>query len=135
MKIRSGFVSNSSSSSFIIAIQCTVRPVQALYKALQIDPDSPGGQLFKPLVEFMAHGVSYTAKDFLDDCGYDSMDELEEKGSRWEHEEAKVFQLEKEGWRLFRVTAHSDECDDAAQQFFYANVPELDTPTVKILGR
>jgi hypothetical protein len=134
MKIRNGFISNSSSSSFVIAIKApaAANVKDALYRGFGIDPKSPAALFFQPIFDHIVDGKWMNFQEFLDDFGYDSIEDLEKTGSSWEREYGeKLAELEKDGWRAIRVQGRSDECD-APNQFFYAGVPEIDTPTLKV---
>jgi hypothetical protein len=66
MKIRNGFVSNSSSSNFIVAIK-TEGPttVKALQKLLGLSPESPAAKFFEHYIDAIASGEPHEFEDEL----------------------------------------------------------------------
>lgn len=83
MKTRLGFVSNSSSSSFIIGVKPgTKLTVNKLMELFKIPTDSPVYNLNKEIAEkFIQCAEHVTIEDMLDDYGYDSVEDA--KASRY----------------------------------------------------
>ena len=80
MKVRTGFVSNSSSSSFIVAIKngSEITP-EKLLKAFKVGKDSIFYTCAKRMAELLSQGDNMTEKEILEDWGVDSIKELEEE--------------------------------------------------------
>jgi len=120
MKIRQGFVSNSSSSSFIVKYKG-----DSLTDALGIDVNSPAYQLFGSLIEHVEKSDKFkTVKDYLDWAGYDDESELSS------YEKDRVTAI-KDGWTVV-LGSGSNESYAASDGFFYSYSGEIATPTFSI---
>jgi len=76
-KIRAGFVSNSSSSSFIIGVKPgTKLTVDKMMELFKIPSDSPVYNLNKEIAEAFIHCADQvTPEEILNDYGYESLEE------------------------------------------------------------
>jgi hypothetical protein len=131
MKIRTGFVSNSSSSSFIIGSkeEPTVEKVRAAFK---ISVDSPIidelDGIVKGFVENM-DGDWLEGDEILEYAGCSSVEELRDKISKSDAKWYKdyynaVLEIYNRGWTLFEGSA-GDDGDDYGQIFvcqMYVNI-------------
>ena len=133
MKIRTGFVSNSSSTSFYVATRSGSVTTEQMMAVLGVPVGTPAAKLFEPLVEFMTGGIAYEMESYCDNFGCDSAESLVETYGN-DQDIIKVLELLKAGWTLSRVRASSDSCE-GAEMFFYDNSSiTLDTPDIKIFG-
>lgn len=106
MKTRKGLVSNSSSSSFIIAYPKEMTRTKMLER-LGISKDSPLIDLVGLVIDVLLCGEEYTEEKFLKNFDYDSWEEWEEDyGLEQEEEAAKI--AFKKGW-IIRYDFASDE--------------------------
>jgi hypothetical protein len=74
MKIRCGLVSNSSSSSFIIATRGELsrdKLKSVIEQALKVPTDSPLYYLVDEFAGILSYGTPYTLEELLDEMGYD----------------------------------------------------------------
>lgn len=84
MKIRSGFVSNSSSSSFIIATKNDLTQeqlVQVVEKVMKVPKESPLYYMIKEVSTQLGQAESHTLKELIDDCYYDLDNEIIKKAN------------------------------------------------------
>jgi hypothetical protein len=114
MKIRSGLVSNSSSSSFIIAAKEELKRGQleeVVLKALGVPTDSPLYGFSKSIASCLSAAVDdhYTAGELLEDWG----DESTVKFSRYWPLIGKA--INDGGFRHFYRGSASNESGDAAE--------------------
>lgn len=80
MKIRAGFVSNSSSSSFIIGVPKGTELTEKMIKSA-LDIDLPKGNILKPLADKMVsilcdHAQKTDANTLASDWGYNTVEEF-----------------------------------------------------------
>ena len=127
MKSRNGFVSNSSSSSFIVA----VKPRRALTKklvaeALGLQQGTPAYDLFGGIVDRIADAKEVTAEKLMYEYGLESPEELVDQGP------PGVEYLEK-GWTLYTFSA-SDEGGDPTETFLCFEEFDIETPEIVIKG-
>jgi len=109
MKIRNGFVSNSSSSSFIIGVKKGNMNKTNLMKIFKIEKDSVLYSFAESLVEFIVNDVSaYTMEEYLHDMCYDSIEALLE-----DDEGIMIKKIIDKGYTLYRGSA-SNDCGEAS---------------------
>lgn len=99
MRQRDGFVSNSSSSSFIIGVKGKLTE-EKIMRSFQVGEKSPLFKLAKGMAKIMLDSEKYTLKEFLDDRAVD-FEDLSEI-------EKKIFD---QGYTFYQGYA-SDECSD-----------------------
>lgn len=76
MKVRQGFVSNSSSSSFILAVKGDLTK-DKLLKAFKVPKDSPMYSVAKDMIDIIiCNSKVMTTRELLDDYCVDDIDEL-----------------------------------------------------------
>jgi hypothetical protein len=104
MKVRNGFVSNSSSSSFIIAVPNKTEPEEAVRKAFSVSDDHP----LKGLVDQFCKTVLRTAdimtkEQYADDYTGEVPKTDEEWEEFWKHDapEPKAKELYDRDWTVF----------------------------------
>ena len=108
MKVRMGFVSNSSSSSFIIGVPKGTELSHKLIKdALGID--LPKDNILKPLADKMVEilcdrSEKISAEELAADWGYDTVQELLKKQKK--SDEAKLIE---KGFDIYRGDVSSEE--------------------------
>jgi hypothetical protein len=107
LKIRKGLVSNSSSSSFIIAMPERLENKE-MTKRLGVSLDSPLVDFFTEIVSVLTEASSYTEEEYLDDYGYSNWEEFEEDYGLSERSEI-AKEAFKKGWIVLQGYA-SDEC-------------------------
>lgn len=76
MKIRAGFVSNSSSSSFLVAIKGDVKELdkKLLMKKFKIDPSSPLAEINNEIVECIVNKCQKIDRSYLINEGFSEED-------------------------------------------------------------
>lgn len=83
MKIRRGYVSNSSSSSFIIALYDKKLSSDALLEAFQVSEESPLYVIAKEMAQVMTNKAQvYDEEEILYNFGYSSLDEAIKDGNK-----------------------------------------------------
>jgi hypothetical protein len=135
MKFRNGFVSNSSSSSFFIAVAPNEGAEDrdtAVRDALGIAVDAPAAKLFKGLIKFLAGGRLFDEERFLKSEGYKTR-EAAESGGALTGNEGRALMLAEQGWRVREQTACNDS-GDSTEALFYETDLKIDTPQIKIFG-
>jgi len=128
MKVRNGFVSNSSSSSFMIAVKGEERPtVQAVLEALGVAQDAPGIKFFTKLAKSMVEcatcgcsaSVCRTAEEFEDNF--------------YSNEEVDVTKMVEDGF-VFYVGSACDESSDGVEQMLCHTAIDVRAENVVIIG-
>ena len=94
MKIRTGFVSNSSSSSFLVCYKGEKPDDEKLMELFGVVPGKPAAGMFLPLMRALVGGITRTTVGLLHDSGYTS---VEDSGSSTLKQ---VEALEKDGWAI-----------------------------------
>ena len=83
MKIRKGFVSNSSSSSFIIALKGQNLSANGLLEAFQVPETSPIFKLAQEMAQVMVDRAQvYDEEEILYNWGFKTLKEAIESGNR-----------------------------------------------------
>lgn len=111
MKIRQGFVSNSSSSSFIVAVPTgTEVTAEGIMDLFMIPETSPVYDLNYSIADFIASAARPTSiPDLLSDYGYKTVEEALEDGCGGDLE--TVVQYAAEGFDVYRFHASDDNGD------------------------
>ena len=114
MKIRKGFVSNSSSSSFVIGIKGAELTPENLLAKLGVPESAPGHEMFLEIAETMVScakrsycngGKPHTVESLLKDYGYDTVEEAAESGEgAWE-----IIQLVEAGFTVYSGLAGNED--------------------------
>lgn len=109
MKIRNGFVSNSSSSSFVIASKDELTE-EKLFELFKVDKNSFFYPMALNMVKTLINlSVSTSEKELLEDYRTDSVNDLP-------FEQQKLVEKEREGYKIYRGWASDDTCE-AAETF------------------
>jgi hypothetical protein len=121
MKTRSGFVANSSSSSFIVAVKGDVNVRQEVLDSLKVPKDSPLYKMACELADFFNNAEE--DKDWWEDVA----------DKRWGNPK---LAKELEGFTVSRVQA-SSESESPIESMLYADneMIKIDTPTLKVFAR
>jgi len=104
MKTRGCFVSNSSSSSFIIGVKGKLTE-EKLMKAFRVGKDSPLYPISKSIAGVMLGAEAYTKKELIKDNYYEDESELTEL-------ENKIFD---NGFKYYSGTASDEDSYDGAE--------------------
>jgi hypothetical protein len=128
MKIRQGFVSNSSSSSFIIGVQPGSRLTsKKLIEIFAVPKTSPLFGVATQLAEFIAdHAARINQDDLLSDWGYGTLQDAADNDVM----EAKLLC---EGLCVYRLDASDDSCDPI-ETYLCNTALDIDTPEITIHG-
>jgi len=112
MKIRHGFVSNSSSSSFIIGVKTKQDLSEAaLVDALGVPETSALSDFAKELAQFIVnHAEEVTVEDMLYNYGIDTLDEAIE-------EDIVQAKLLKTGYKVYSLEASYNEYESLMEAF------------------
>lgn len=121
MKVRNGFVSNSSSSSFVIGLpQSTPMTAEYLMKVFKIDEESPIRDLLFEMCEAFTHVESVTEEEYLNDYGYESLEECSDD----------IKEIFNRGWKLYAGSFSDDSLNNAERML---SSVELDINTNEVI--
>jgi hypothetical protein len=117
MKIRGGFISNSSSSSFVLALKDKNADLDKLFDEFkaELPKDNPLVPFVELLIEdiistIRGRAAEKTAEEWLRDYGYDSLESAKEDG--WS-EAIKIAELYENGYKVYHGTFWDDTGDPA----------------------
>lgn len=129
MKIRNGFVSNSSSSSFYVAVPKD-EPFNEdlIWRSLGVDRFSLAGQLLKAYVDFFKEGETVDLDQLMEDYGSDTVEDL--KKSCRNH---PVIELIEKGWHVTRREASNEDYNGIGRFLHDAIWQDIDTDKMKII--
>lgn len=131
MKIRKGFVSNSSSSSFIIGVKDgSEMTADMLSKAMNVPESSPLNQFSKNLVEFIISRAKEVTTTQVENDYDEKIEELFDRGYP-----APVLLLN--GYRVYELYASYNESDNPIETFIgNGGLDDIDTVALAFrLGR
>jgi len=129
MKTRLGFVSNSSSSSFLIAIPKTSEAVDkdSIKKMFGIVPGSfIDGMVGEELANTLLNN-EYDVERVLDNWGYDSIEALLEDypDAGYNHHKCLIFNGLKNGeYRVFEISGNSEDGTALDGLIYYAEIDD-----------
>ena len=112
MKLRAGFVSNSSSSSFVIGIKNhSTLSAAALTESLGVPETSALIQFAKDVSQYIAeHAEETTVESMLYNYGYDTLEEAVDA------DVIEAVYLQK-GYKVYSLLASRNESDDPIETF------------------
>ena len=133
MKVRQGFVSNSSSSSFIVAVPSGAEvTTDSIMELFEIPQTSPVYGLNCSIAEFIARSVVKTdIPDMLHNYGYDSVAEAEEDGCCGELQVAVDYASS--GFDIYYLHA-SDDNGDGIETMLCNTELDIRTDNLAIVG-
>lgn len=109
MKIRDGFVSNSSSSSFIVGVPEGKLPSTAEFiKLFGAEPGTIAAGLVKPFAEAFSGASKWILDEFLDNYGVESVEEFKAENHGWTPECLKLYE---KGWSIYELSVANDDGD------------------------
>lgn len=128
MKIRHGYVSNSSSSSFIVGVKEGKLTVEHLMEAFQVPESSPMSGIARDFAETMYNlSNEVTEEGLRDDYCYDESISLEEMAGRG----VKAAKLMLKGYKVYQGWA-SDEGTDGAENYLCRTAINYEGDTVYV---
>jgi hypothetical protein len=108
MKVRMGFISNSSSSSFVVAVPKDVKAMDSIKKAFELPKGHPLTQLAEKIIEQIAVEVDGT--NYIEDleafCDEYDIDPNEDNSDFPLTE--KVIKAFKKGWKVYQGEFYDD---------------------------
>jgi len=110
MKIRQGFVSNSSSSSFIIGVKGDLTE-EKLMKAFNVPKDSPMYVFAEEIASLMLTSEKYSLKEYMDNECYDSEEEIDSEIKEIFDKNMNLYQFSEElsCFREMKLNYHSED--------------------------
>jgi hypothetical protein len=121
MKVRNGFVSNSSSSSYLLAYKPGEDISRSgLVEALGARPGTPAEELLKPYVDFFLAGKRMTKED------------LEERYNSGDRMPEKLQEALGKGWEVIHIRASNEDNDPISYALHYGEV-EIDMTTLMLM--
>jgi hypothetical protein len=119
MKIRNGFVSNSSSSSFVIVSKKGELTKEKLMKAFDISEKSPLYPFAKEVANTMMYSTEMDAKAWKDNwCWHETEEEWKEE----DPERYEIYEMLKNDSNVKVYYGSADSCDEPAlceMEIFY----------------
>jgi len=105
MKIRTGFVSNSSSSSFILVIKNKDMSAREAMETMAVDSDNPFAMIGNGILDLLIDRFHEIDEgDLLGDWGYDTIDNMIKDG-----EGGSIPYALKDGTRVFEATCGTED--------------------------
>jgi len=134
MKVRRGFVSNSSSSSFVIAFKGKKEDAEKeILKALKVPESSPLYMIADTIAIAISAGDDITIKEAMLEEGYDTKEELFKDYPSFRY----VENLIDKGYTVLEYNACGDDGDDWVGNLIHNHdlLREIDTPNLKMFTR
>ena len=130
-KVRYGFVSNSSSSSFVVVAKTDNLSRKFVLKELQITEDHPLYIFADQLAEFISRRTDidgHSVEHFVEQNGFDDVQDFISYVGK------DTFTAITDDTALFgNLTVHSDDYDESISAMLYTNDRfEIDTPNLKV---
>lgn len=127
MKIRNGFVSNSSSSSFVVASRTGAIKDKDILDALGVLPNTVVSRLLKPFIELVKEAEEINVEDWAYEMGYESVEEyLKDYKNTW------WMKLRDQGFKVCEFHVSNDSGDAFSAYLYDAGGVEIETPELKI---
>lgn len=128
MKIRYGYVSNSSSSSFIVGVKAGKLTVEHLMEAFQVPESSPMYEIARDFAKTMYNlADEVTIERLRDNWGYEDSVSLEEMANRG----SKEADLLLKGYKVYQGYA-SDEGTQGAENYLCRTAIDYEGETVYV---
>jgi hypothetical protein len=134
MKLRNGFVSNSSSSSFIIGVKSGGKPSKAQFKELLgVVEGTVAEQLMEPYIHLFMSADPFRLDEYLDDHGYKTLEGMKTDYAASRYKLPVALELFEKGWKVYTFTVSSEDYDNPASAAMYeGNFPDIITDNVVI---